>query len=65
MVDRFQELEILVCQTCESIYRKSYDNKLSEDEYKYFISSIAHELISGIYKDNEKKLRGENDGFNG
>lgn len=59
MIDRFQELEILVCQACESIYRKSYDNKLSEDEYAYFISSIAHELILGIYKNNEKKLRGE------
>lgn len=58
MVDRFQELEILVCQTCESIYRKSYDNKLSEDEYKYYISSIAYKIISGIYADSEKKLRG-------
>ena len=59
MTDRFRELEILVCQTCESIYRKSYDNKLSADEYAYFISSVAHELISGIYRANEKKLRGE------
>lgn len=59
MVDRLRELKILVCQTCESIYQKSYDNKLSEDEYAYFISSIAHELITGIYNDNEKKLRGE------
>lgn len=59
MIDRFQELEILVCQACESIYRKSYDNKLSEDEYRYFISSIAHNLITGICKDSEKKLRGE------
>ena len=59
MIDRFRELEILVCQTCESIYRKSYDNKLSADEYAYFISSVAHELISGIYRANEKKLRGE------
>lgn len=59
MVDRLRELEILVCQTCESIYRKSYDNKLSEDEYAYFISSIAHKLISGIYDDNAKKLRGK------
>ena len=59
MVDRLTELTILVCQTCESIYRKSYDNKLSEDEYKYFISSIAYKLISGIYEDSEKKLRGE------
>lgn len=58
MIDRFQELEILVCQACESIYRKSYDNKLSEDEYRYFISSIALNLITGIYKNNEKKLRG-------
>lgn len=46
--------------TCESIYRKSYDNKLSEDEYAYFVSGVAHELISGIYKHNEKKLRGNN-----
>ena len=59
MVDRFRELQILVCQTCESIYQKSYDNKLSDDEYAYFVSSVAHALISGIYKDNEKKLRGE------
>lgn len=59
MIDRFQELEILVCQACESIYRKSYDNKLSEDEYAYFISHVALSLITGICKDNEKKLRGE------
>lgn len=59
MVDRLRELKILVHQTCEDIYRKSYDSKLSEDEYAYFISSVAHELISGIYKDNEKKLRSE------
>ena len=58
MVGRFQELKILVCQTCESIYRKSYDNKLSEDEYAYFISSVARELISDIYKNSEEKLRG-------
>lgn len=59
MVDRLRELKILVHQTCESIYRKSYDNKLSDDEYAYFISSVAHELISGIYQDSEKKLRSE------
>jgi hypothetical protein len=59
MDDRLRELEILVCQTCESIYRKSYDNKLSEDEYAYFISNVAYKLISGIYQANEKKLRGE------
>lgn len=59
MVDRLRELKILVHQTCEDIYRKSYDNKLSEDESAYFISSVAHELISGIYQANEKKLRGE------
>ena len=59
MVDRLQELEILVCQACESVYRKSYDNKLSDDEYRYFISSVALNLMTGIYKDNEKKLRGE------
>lgn len=59
MIDRFQELKILVYQTCESIYRKSYDNKLSKDERAYFISSIAHKLISDIYQNNEKKLKGE------
>lgn len=59
MVDRFRELQILVYQTCESIYRKSYDNKLSEDESAYFISSVARELMSGICQNNEKKLRGE------
>ena len=58
-MDRLQELEILVCQACESVYRKSYDNKLSDDEYRYFISSVALNLMTGIYKDNEKKLRGE------
>ena len=59
MIDRLRELKILVHETCEDIYRKSYDNKLSEDEYAYFISSIAHELILSIYQDNEKKLRGK------
>ena len=59
MDDRLTELKILVCQTCEDIYRKSYDNKLSEVESAYFISSVANALVSGIYQDNEKKLRGE------
>lgn len=59
MIDRLRELKILVYQTCENIYRKSDDNKLSEDESLYFISSIAHELILSIYQNNEKKLRGE------
>lgn len=56
MVDRVRELEILVYQTCESIYQKICDNKLSEDEYAYFISSVAYKLISGIYQDNKKKF---------
>ena len=59
MNDRLDELTILVCQTCESIYRKSIDNKLSKDEYAYFISSVAHNLISTIYQANEKKLRSD------
>lgn len=30
MIDRLRELKILVYQTCENIYRKSDDNKLSD-----------------------------------
>ena len=59
MVDRLRELKILVYQTCEDIYRKSHDNKLSEDETEYFISGVARELIADMYRANENKLRGE------
>ena len=57
-MDRLQELDIMIAQTCESIYRKCYEGKMSDAESEYFISSIVSNLTTGIAKDTRKKLRG-------
>lgn len=59
--DRLQELDIMVAQICESIYRKCYEGKMSDAESDYFISSVVSNLTMGIAKDTRKKLRGDND----
>ncbi len=60
-MDRLQELDIMIAQTCESLYSKCYEGKMSDAESEYFISSVVSNLITGIAKDTRKKLRGNND----
>lgn len=60
-MDRLQELDIMIAQTCESIYRKCYEGKMSDAESDYFISSVVSNLTMGIAKDTRNKLRGDND----
>lgn len=57
MLDRISELDIMVCQACESIYRKSYDNKLNDEEYEYYIHSILNFITSGMIEDAGRNLR--------
>jgi len=57
MMDRINELNVMVCQACESIYRKSYDNKLNAEEYDYYINSILQFITSGMLKAADSKLR--------
>lgn len=57
MLDRISELDILVAQACESIYRKSYDNKLTDEEYKYYIHSILNFITTGMVKNASRNLR--------
>lgn len=47
----------MVCQACESIYRKSYDNKLNDEEYEYYIHSILNFITSGMIEDAGRNLR--------
>ena len=58
-MDRLQELDILIAQTCESIYRKCYDSKMLDAESDYFISSVVSNLAMGIASDTRKKIRGD------
>lgn len=57
MMDRIDELNMMVCQACESIYRKAYDNKLNDEEYDYYIHSILNFIAGGMIKKAESKLR--------
>lgn len=45
-----QELEILISQTTEKIYRTSLDNNLTNAEYNYFIHSILYNISIGLSK---------------
>lgn len=56
-MDRLKELDIMIAQTCESIYRECYDGKLSDAESDYFISSVVSNLTIGIAKDTRNRLR--------
>ena len=56
-MDRLTEIDILVCQICADIYRKSFENKLTDDEGKYYISSIARNLCGGLEHDLHRELR--------
>ena len=57
MLDRIRELDVMVSQACESIYRQSYDNKLNAEEYDYYINSILQFITSGMLKAANNKLR--------
>ena len=57
-MDRLQELDILIARTCESIYRKCYDGKMSDAESDYFISMVVSNLTMGIVTDTRNRLRG-------
>lgn len=57
MLDRISELDIMVCEACESIYRKSYDNKLNDEEYEYYIHSILNFITTGMIKDASRNLQ--------
>lgn len=57
MLDRIRELDVMVSQACESIYRQSYDNKLDYEEYEYYIHSILNFITTGMIKDAGKNLR--------
>lgn len=57
MMDRIDELNVMVCQVCESIYRKAYDNKLNDEECDYYISSVLQFITSGVLKAADSKLR--------
>lgn len=59
-IDRIKELDIMIAQTCESIYRKCYEGKMSDAESDYFISSVVFNLTMGIAEDTRKKLRESN-----
>lgn len=54
-----QELEILIAQTMEKIYRTSIDNNLTDAEYDYFIHSILYSISIGLSKSSYKKLKKE------
>ena len=56
-MDRVDELNVMVCQACESIYRSAYDHKLNDEEYDYYISSILQFITSGVLKAADSKLR--------
>ena len=52
-----QELEILISQTLEEMYRKAYDNNLSDEEYNYFIHSILYSISIGLTKSAYKTMK--------
>lgn len=54
-----QELEILIAQTTEAIYRVSLDNHLTNAEYDYFIHSILESIALGLTKSAYKTMKNE------
>lgn len=58
-MDKLQELDILITQTCESVYRKCYDGKMSDAESDYFISNVIYNLTMGIVKDARNRLKAD------
>jgi len=54
-----QELEILIAQTREKIYRTAMDNNLTDAEYDYFIYSVLYDISIGLSESAYKKLKKE------
>lgn len=54
-----QELEILISQTTEAIYRTSLDNNLTNAEYNYFIHSILYNIAIGLSNSAYKTMKKE------
>ena len=54
-----QELEILIAQTREKIYRTTMDNNLTDAEYNYFIHSVLYDISIGLSKSAYKALKKE------
>ena len=52
-----QELEVLIAQTMQAIYRASYDNKLTDAEYDYFIHSILCNIAIGLSNSAHKTMK--------
>ena len=57
-----QELNILIAQTTEKIYRTSLDNNLTDAESDYFIHSILYNIAIGLNNSAYKKMKKEIDG---
>lgn len=58
-----QELEILIAQTTETIYRTSLNNNLTDAEYNYFIHSILYNIAIGLNKSAYKTMKNEIDDY--
>jgi len=54
-----QELEILISQTTEKIYRTSIDNNFTNAEYNYFIHSILYNIAIGLNNSAYKTMKNE------
>ena len=54
-----QDLEILIAQTTEKIYRAAMDNNLTDAEYNYFIHSVLDGIAIGLSKSAYKALKKE------
>ena len=52
-----RELDILIAQTMESIYRTSLDNNLTSAEYNYFIHSILYDIAINLNNSAYKKMK--------
>lgn len=54
-----QDLEILIAQTTEKIYRTAIDNNLTAAEYNYFIHSVFDDIATKLSKSAYKTLKKE------
>ena len=58
-----QELEILIAQTTETIYRTSLNNNLTDAEYNYFIHSILYNIAIGLNNSAYKTMKNKIDDY--
>ena len=59
-MDRLQEIEIIVCQACEAIYRYALGAQLDDTEHTYYVSEIINNLSMGLTKSYYKQMRDNN-----